>query len=79
MNELVDRLAGELNTSYGDKVEVKYIDTDQSGLAEYPMILKVAEAGYPFPITSINGQPRFAGAINLDSIKKLLEEMEKSE
>lgn len=79
MNELVDRLAGELNKSYGDKVEVKYIDTDQSGLAEYPMILKVIKAGYPFPITSINGLPRLAGAINLDSIKQLLEEMEKTE
>jgi thiol-disulfide isomerase/thioredoxin len=75
-NELVERLAGELNSSYGAKVEVKYIDTELEGLEAYPVIDKVISAGYPFPITSINGEPKLAGAINLDSVKKLLDEME---
>ncbi|NPV93053.1 MAG: hypothetical protein HPY50_19985 [Firmicutes bacterium] len=75
-DELVERLAGELKSSYGDKVEIRYIDTELEGLGAYPIIDKVISAGYPFPITSINGEPRLAGAINLDSVKKLLDDLE---
>lgn len=74
MEELVDRLAGELNDSHGEKVEVKYIDTDQSGLSLLPMISQVIEVGYPFPIIAVNGVPRLAGAINLDNLRKILDE-----
>jgi hypothetical protein len=75
MDELVERLAGELHRSHGEKVEVKYIDTDQSGLEEFPLINQVIDAGYPFPITAVNGLPRLAGAINLEMICQLLDEV----
>lgn len=74
MNELVERLADDLKSSHGEKVEVRYIDTNEQGLANFPSIRQVIEAGYPFPITSVNGQPRFAGAINLEAVQKLLDE-----
>lgn len=71
-DKMVERLAEELNTGYGDKVEIRYIDTDQSGIKDFPVISQIIKAGYPFPITVIDGKPRLAGSINLEMIKQLL-------
>jgi len=55
-------------------VEVKYIDTDTEGLEAYPYIARVIRTGYRFPIISVNGQPRLAGGIDVEEIKKIVEE-----
>lgn len=58
-----EELAKKLDGKFGDKVEVKYVDIDETGLEQYPVMNKVLQMGYPFPITLINGDPRFAGGI----------------
>lgn len=69
------KLSGDLTASFGDKVEVKFVDVDKDGLANYPTIERVLQMGYPYPITLINGQPKFAGGILGDDIKTSITEM----
>lgn len=68
------KISSELEKIYGEKVSVKYVDTDKEGLNEYPIMERVLSMGYPYPIILINGQPRFAGKIVLDEIKTSIEE-----
>lgn len=74
-----DELALRLKEKYGNIIEIKYVDIDEVGLDEYPIMNKVLQMGYPFPITLINGDPRFAGGIMEteidDSIQAILEEI----
>lgn len=68
-------LAEELNEIYGDSVKVKFIKVDISGLDEYPTVREALSAGYKYPITLINGVPRFEGGIMIYEIKKIIAEM----
>ncbi len=52
-----------MEEKFGNKVEVKYVDLDIVGMDDYPIMDKVMQMGYPFPITLINGEPRFAGGL----------------
>jgi disulfide oxidoreductase YuzD len=72
--DLTAEMTEELKKTYGDKVEVKYIDVDQVGLVNYPVMNQVLQMGYPYPVTLINGQPKFAGGIMTTEIKQLIEE-----
>ncbi|HCF49694.1 MAG TPA: hypothetical protein DER60_05390 [Syntrophomonas sp.] len=67
-------VAEVLQEQYGDKVEVRYVDVEQTGLKAYPKILNILSVGYKYPITVINGKPRLAGGVSLDQIRKLVEE-----
>lgn len=67
-------MTNELKQVYGDKVEVKYIDVDQVGLEKYPIMNQVLQMGYPYPVTLINGQPKFAGGIMTTEVKQLIDE-----
>ncbi|MDD4803159.1 MAG: hypothetical protein PHF24_09510 [Syntrophomonas sp.] len=64
----------ELTKIYGDKVNVKYVDVDQVGLDSYPIMKQVLQMGYPYPVTLINGQPKFAGGIMVKEIKEIIDE-----
>ncbi|MDD3364713.1 MAG: hypothetical protein PHZ03_07015 [Syntrophomonas sp.] len=64
----------ELKKLYGDKVEVKYVDVDQVGIGNYPVMNQVLQMGYPYPVTLINGQPKFAGGIMVKEVKELIDE-----
>lgn len=68
------KMSEDLKQTYGDKVEVKYIDVDQAGLADYPVMNQVLQMGYPYPITLINGQPKFAGGIMTQEVKQVIDE-----
>ncbi len=59
----IQDLTQKLKVKFGDSVEIKYINVDEVGLGDYPVMNKVMQMGYPFPITLINGEPRFAGGI----------------
>lgn len=67
-------LAEEVKKQYGQMVNVQYIDTDQKGLSQFPMVSRVVQAGYSFPIIAVNGKPRLAGAIDLESLRQILDE-----
>jgi len=75
LQEIADKLTGDLKEAYGDKVEVKYIDADKTGLANYPLVSRVLQMGYPYPITVINGEPKFAGGIMAPDIKTNIDEI----
>jgi disulfide oxidoreductase YuzD len=64
----------DLKKIYGDKIEVKYVDIDQVGANKYPVLNQVLQMGYPYPITLINGQPKFAGGLMVNEIKQLIDE-----
>jgi len=72
--DLTTKMTDELKQVYGDKVEVKYVDVDQVGLDNYPVMKQVLQMGYPYPVTLINGQPKFAGGIMTTEVKQLIEE-----
>lgn len=65
-----------LFNKYGEEtLNLEFIDTADARLADYPEVEKVIQAGYPFPITVINGSPRLAGAISPDSIDQIIIEL----
>ncbi len=68
----------QLKKAYGDKVEVKYIDADKEGLGNYAIVNRVLQMGYPYPITLINGEPKFAGGIMESEIKNSIDTILKS-
>ncbi len=68
----------ELKKAYGDKVDVKYVDADKEGLGNYAIVNRVLQMGYPYPITLINGEPKFAGGIMESEIKSNIDEILKS-
>ncbi len=72
--EETTKLAEELKKLYGDDVTVKYINVDVMGIESYPIMDRVLAMGYPYPITLINGEPKFAGAVMVDEIKGAIEE-----
>ena len=71
-------LGEELKKAYGDKVEVKYVDAEKEGLGNYAIVNRVLQMGYPYPITLINGEPKFAGGIMESEIKNNIDEILKS-
>ena len=77
--ELTGKLNEELKKAYGDKVEVKYIDVDKVGLDNYPTMNQVLQMGYPYPITLIDGEPKFAGGIMTTEIKQVIDEAIKNQ
>jgi len=72
--DLTAQMKDELKKVYGDQVEVKYIDVDQVGLENYPIMNQVLQMGYPYPVTLVNGQPKFAGGIMTPEVKQVIEE-----
>jgi len=72
--DLTVQMTNELKKAYGEKVEVKYIDVDQVGIENYPIMNQVLKMGYPYPVTLINGQPKFAGGIMTPEVKQVIDE-----
>ncbi len=67
----------ELKRSFGDQIEVRYIDIFMSAeINSYPNVIAAVMAGQaPLPITCIDGQPKIAGGISVPMIKKELESL----
>lgn len=66
-------MAEEFKEIYHDQVKVNYIDVDKEGLDNYPIMDRVLRMGYSYPITLINGQPRFAGALMKMEIREVVD------
>ncbi|MFZ3062793.1 MAG: hypothetical protein WA148_03495 [Actinomycetota bacterium] len=67
----------ELKKSFGDQVEVRYIDIFMSSeIDSYPDVITAVMAGQaPLPITCIDGEPKIAGGISLPMVLKELESL----
>lgn len=76
--DLTNQMALELKNTYGDQVNVNYVDVDQVGLNNYPIMNQVLQMGYPYPITLVDGQPKFAGGIMINEVKETINEALKS-
>jgi hypothetical protein len=50
---------------------------EKTSLKDYPVVNQVLQMGYPYPITLINGEPKFAGGIMLPEIKSIINELVK--
>lgn len=72
--DLTNKMSLELKKIYGDQVNVNYVDVDQVGLDNYPIMKRVLQMGYPYPITLVDGQPKYAGGIMIDEIKETINE-----
>ncbi len=72
---IVDKVSEDLTEKFGEQVSVQYINVDQEGLSKYPLVNKVLQLGYPYPITVINGEPKFAGGIMVPELMSSIEEI----
>jgi len=72
---MTNEMGKDLKQVYGDHVEVKYVDVDKEGLDKYPIMGRVLQMGYPYPITLINGDPKFAGGIMISEVKESIAEL----
>lgn len=70
-----EKLSEELTSKFGEKVKVDFVDVDKVGLANYPLMSRVLQMGYPYPVTVINGQPKFAGGIMTEDIITAISEI----
>jgi hypothetical protein len=71
-----DAMKNKMVEQFGaETLEIDYIDTEGLTLVQYPEVEKVANAGYPFPITVVNGKPRWAGGMPTDSISQIIVEV----
>ncbi len=73
--QLVTEMAEDLKKAYGDKIQVKYVDVDKEGLDNYPIMGRVMQMGYPYPVTLINGEPKFAGGIMISEVKQTIDDL----
>lgn len=67
----------ELKKSFGDRIEVRYIDVYMSPeIDSYPQVLGAIMTGQaPLPLTCIDGEPKMAGGISIPMILKELESL----
>lgn len=73
--EMTVHLSDELKQAFGDRVEVRFINADETGLSQYPLVSQVLQMGYPYPITVINGEPKFAGGIMQSDVITTIEQI----
>lgn len=66
--EKTRELARELQKTFKDKVEVKYVDIEEAGIENYLVIEEVRYLGFRYPITLINGQPVVAGGVMINEV-----------
>jgi hypothetical protein len=67
----------ELLAKYGaETLSIEFIDTGGVKLGSYPEVEKIIRAGYSFPITVIDGSPRLAGSISVDSVIEIITELQ---
>jgi len=78
IHEMTETMAHELKMTYGDQVTIKYVNVDETGLADYPIMNRVLQMGYPYPITLVNGEPKFAGGLMLAELKQSIDDLLKT-
>ncbi|WP_054696989.1 hypothetical protein [Syntrophomonas palmitatica] len=70
---VVEKVSEDLKEKFGEQVTIQYINADQEGLGNYPLVSKVLQMGYPYPITVIDGEPKFAGGIMVPELVSSIE------
>lgn len=74
MEEQAAELGSWLSESYGDRIEVEYIDVFSQRMDDFPLAHRaVFMMNLNLPIIAFDGQPRIAGGISLEMISEELE------
>jgi hypothetical protein len=66
-----------LEEKYSDLVEIKYTDTSDENIGDYPEVAQVISQGYEYPITFVNGEARLASRVSVDSLVEIIEDLKK--
>ncbi len=71
--ETTANLAKSLTAKYGNRVEVKYVDTDLKAYGTYPQVDHLTQQGHFFPLVFLNQEFLMAGGIDAAKIQSRLE------
>ncbi|MBF7082620.1 hypothetical protein IT084_06455 [Desulfallas sp. Bu1-1] len=78
MKEEAEDLSIALKESFGDQVNVKFVDVTTEEMKEYPKIASILPR-VRLPLTVINDEPRFHGGISAEVISDAVREMQKNQ
>lgn len=78
MKEEAGELSIAIKESFGDRVEVKFVDVSTNEIEAYPEISAVLPR-VRLPLTAINGEPRFHGGISFEVISNAIRELEQKQ
>ncbi|AGL00851.1 hypothetical protein [Desulfoscipio gibsoniae] len=78
MKQDAEELGATLKGSFGDEVDVKFVDVSTEALKEYPNIESILPR-VRLPLTVINGEPRFHGGISAEVISDALQNIKKEQ
>lgn len=71
MKEEAEELGVALKDSFGDAVDLVFVDVMTPELEKYPEISGLLSR-VRLPLTVINGQPRFHGGLSMDMISEAI-------
>lgn len=66
-----------LADKYADLVEVKYTDTSDQKIENFPEVDQIIKRGYEYPITFVNGEARLASRVSVEALDEIIEELKK--
>ena len=78
MKQEAEELGIALKGSFGDEVNVKFVDVSTEAVKDYPKIESILPR-VRLPLTVINDEPRFHGGISVEVISDALRDMQKKQ
>lgn len=70
-----EHIADIFKERYGDQVVIEYIDIFTVNLNNYPRVIAAIKDGYDMPIVTFDDHPKLSGAINMEDIVEVLNEL----
>lgn len=64
-----------LAEKYADLVEVKYTDTSEQNMSDFPEVDQIIKRGYEYPLTFVNGEARLASRVSVEALEEIIEEI----
>jgi hypothetical protein len=74
MREAAEVLEKELTEKFGDMVRFRFVDAFSEEVMDFPDVVKVMNQ-FRFPLTLLNGEPRFHGGLSLEKISDAVAEL----
>lgn len=74
MRDAAEVLEKALTEKFGDMVSFRYVDAFSEEVMDFPDVVKVMNQ-YRFPLTLLNGEPRFHGGLSLEKISGAITEL----
>ncbi|KUG03319.1 hypothetical protein ASZ90_019282 [hydrocarbon metagenome] len=71
-----EAVQADLLKKYGEEaLDFEFIDTGDD-LHKYPKVQEIIQAGYSFPVIVVDGNPRLAGGMPMESMLKIINEIQ---